>query len=72
MIGIFIKGYIDLSIGEGIQSEKLIKIETDMGNFDKDHNEDRKDYMELKENFEVFKTSVSKDLDYIKKGLGIQ
>lgn len=71
LIILVIGGYITLNRDQGVQGEKISTIEKDLAELNKDTKEESNNYNFLKGRFDIFKTEVTKDLEFIKKRLGL-
>jgi predicted nucleic acid-binding Zn-ribbon protein len=62
-VGIFINAVTTIKVNE----EKISNVQKDVEDIKKVTNDKQHGLSALEKNFEVFKTEVSKDLEYIKK-----
>ncbi len=60
-------GYIAMYHEQGIQGNQISTIKDDVEKLDLYKQKNDEGFLSLKENFDIFKTSISKDLEYIKK-----
>lgn len=69
LILFIIGGFITINREQGVQGEKISKIEENVGNIVKTNDGNGKSFLSLKEDFLVFKAETKKDLEFIKKKL---
>lgn len=60
---LIVAGYISINREQGIQGEKIHTLEKNIEKI----NEDANNLVVLRENFNIFKVEISKDLDFIKR-----
>lgn len=69
IILIILGGYITTYREQGIQGQQISTIQQDVSDLKDKNDQDKNNFNSLKENFNIFKAEVSKDLDFIKKKL---
>ena len=69
VILLILAGYISMNREQGIQEQKIATVEQNINELKSRNDENENNFTYIKDNFNVFKAEVSKDLDYIKKEL---
>ena len=71
IILLVIAGYISVNREQGVQGEKISTIEKNIVELNQDSKDATDNYISLKESFNIFKTEVAKDLEFIKRKIGL-
>lgn len=69
VILIILTGYISVYREQGIQGQQILTMNSDINSIKSIEQKNSEIIYSLKENFDIFKTATSKDLEYIKKKL---
>lgn len=62
-------GFINISINQGVQTEKINSIEKNIETINKQYNDNQKSWNSFDKNLEIFKTEISKEIEFIKDKL---
>lgn len=69
VIFLILGGYISMNREQGIQEQKMATVEQNIIELKSKNDQNENNFNSIKDNFNIFKAEVSKDLDYIKKEL---